>query len=96
MSLALTDQVVGAGFDVVGVGRRAAAASNAVTQTRPTEEIVVLDDGSTHDPAAVVAQIQSVKVLRQDNRGLAGASNTLPHENKIVFIASLLFRRERI
>jgi len=52
------------------------AIRSVLAQTRPADEIVVIDDGSTDDPAAVVAKFQSVKLIYQTNRGLAGARNT--------------------
>src|SRR5262249_43770599 len=39
-------------------------------------QIIVVDDGSTDDPDAVVAQYRGVQLIRQGNRGLAGARNT--------------------
>lgn len=45
-------------------------------QTRPPERIVVVDDGSQDDPAAVVAQHGAVELLAQDNAGLAAARNS--------------------
>ena len=46
-----------------------------LTQTRPADKIIVVDDGSTDDPAAVVAQFPTVQFIQQDNRGLAAARN---------------------
>ncbi|HWJ55601.1 MAG TPA: glycosyltransferase [Vicinamibacterales bacterium] len=44
-------------------------------QTRPCDTIVVVDDGSSDDPAAAVAAFPDVRLIRQENRGLAGARN---------------------
>ena len=52
------------------------AITSVLDQTRPADEIVVVDDGSTDDPAAVVAQFQTVRLIRQKNRGLSAARNT--------------------
>jgi glycosyltransferase involved in cell wall biosynthesis len=52
------------------------AISSVLAQTRPPDEIVVVDDGSTDDPAAVIAQFPRVRLIRQTNRGLAAARNT--------------------
>jgi glycosyltransferase involved in cell wall biosynthesis len=48
---------------------------SAVTQTYSPVEIVVVDDGSTDDTAAVAARHPSVRCLRQLNRGLPAARN---------------------
>ena len=52
------------------------AIASVLAQTRQADEIIVVDDGSTDDPATVVAQFQKVRLIRQDNRGLAAARNT--------------------
>jgi glycosyltransferase involved in cell wall biosynthesis len=52
------------------------AIKSVFAQTRPADEVVVVDDGSTDDPATVVAQFQNVRLIRQDNRGLSAARNT--------------------
>ena len=52
------------------------AIGSVLEQTRQADEIIVVDDGSTDDPAAVVAKFQGVRLIRQDNRGLSAARNT--------------------
>ncbi len=52
------------------------AIMSVLAQTRQADEIIVVDDGSTDDPATVVAQFQKVRLIRQDNRGLSAARNT--------------------
>ena len=51
------------------------AITSVQAQTRPADKIIVVDDGSTDDPAAVVAQFPTVQFIQQDNRGLAAARN---------------------
>ena len=46
-----------------------------VRQDRPVDAVVVVDDGSTDDPAAAVARFPAVRLIRQENRGLAAARN---------------------
>lgn len=53
----------------------AEALSSIMSQTRPADEIIVVDDGSSDDPAAVVDAFPSASLIRQDNRGLSAARN---------------------
>jgi len=44
-------------------------------QRRPCDRLVVVDDGSTDNPAAVVAGFPHARLITQQNRGLAAARN---------------------
>ena len=48
---------------------------SVVNQTRPADRIVVVDDGSTDDPAAVAARFPGVTLITQENQGLSAARN---------------------
>ena len=52
------------------------ALESARAQTHEPIEIVVVDDGSPDDVAAVVARHPGVRLIRQSNKGLAAARNT--------------------
>jgi len=49
---------------------------SVLAQTRPADEIIVVDDGSNDDPASVVAKFPTVQFIRQRNRGPSAARNT--------------------
>ena len=51
------------------------ALDSVMAQTHPVDEIVVIDDGSQDDPAAVVARYPDVRLIRQENAGLSAARN---------------------
>ena len=50
------------------------AIRSVLDQDRPADEIIVVDDGSTDETAAVAAAFP-VRVVRQENRGIGGARN---------------------
>jgi glycosyltransferase involved in cell wall biosynthesis len=52
------------------------AISSVLAQTHPADQIIVVDDGSTDSPAAVVGDFPEVRLLQQRNRGLSAARNT--------------------
>ena len=45
------------------------------SQTRASDAVVVVDDASTDNPAAVTRRFPNVRLIRQENRGLAAARN---------------------
>ena len=51
------------------------AIESAFRQTVAPNEIIVVDDGSTDDSAAIVRAHPSVRYIRQENRGAAAARN---------------------
>jgi Glycosyl transferase family 2 len=56
--------------DVIGP-----AVESALAQTRPADEVLVVDDGSTDDLAAALAPFDGVKLVRKENGGGASARN---------------------
>jgi glycosyltransferase involved in cell wall biosynthesis/SAM-dependent methyltransferase len=65
------------------------AIHSVFAQTHPAAEILVVDDGSGDDPAAVVSQCAGVTLLRQNNQGLSAARNAglkAVRSDKVVFL----------
>lgn len=65
------------------------AIESVLSQKHRADEVIVVDDGSTDDPEAVVRRYPPVAYIRQPNRGLAAARNTgleRAHSDKIVFL----------
>lgn len=59
-------------------------------QTRPADEIIVVDDGSTDETAAIVRSLGcEINLISQANSGVASARNTLCHFAKGDLIAFL-------
>lgn len=52
------------------------AIESALAQRHPRVEVIVVDDGSPDDAAAVTARYPGVRYHRQANQGLSGARNT--------------------
>lgn len=51
------------------------AIESALTQTRPADEILVVDNDSTDNTAQVVRQYPEVRYIHQTNQGICGSSN---------------------
>jgi Glycosyl transferase family 2 len=80
--------VVIAAYDAAGT--IADALESVLAQTVPAHEIVVCDDGSRDDLAAVLAPYLSrISLIRQENRGEAAARNTAVAAASADFIAIL-------
>jgi glycosyltransferase involved in cell wall biosynthesis len=65
------------------------AIESVLAQGEPAAQIIVVDDGSTDDPASVVSRYASVHLIRQANQGLASARNTGLHavaSDKVIFL----------
>jgi len=60
-----------------------------VAQTRPVDEIIVVDDGSTDATAKIAATVPGVHVIHQNNSGVGLALNTGLAVAKHSFIALL-------
>ncbi len=56
--------------DVIGP-----AVESALAQTRPADEVLVVDDGSKDDLAGALAPFEGVKLVRKENGGGASARN---------------------
>jgi glycosyltransferase involved in cell wall biosynthesis len=67
-----------------------AAVDSALAQTRPAEEVIVVDDGSRDDLAAALAPYgEQVRLLRRENGGGAAARNTGAEAARSEFMAIL-------
>jgi glycosyltransferase involved in cell wall biosynthesis len=66
-----------------------AAIRSVLEQSSPVAEIVVVDDGSTDDPAAVASGYPLVRLIKQQNRGPSAARNRGLHaasSERIIFL----------
>lgn len=71
-------------------GTVAAAVSSALAQTRPAEEVIVVDDGSKDDLAGALAPyMERIELVRRENGGGAAARNTGWRAAKSEFMAVL-------
>ena len=65
------------------------AIESALAQTYTPVEIVVVDDGSTDDTAAVAARFPGVRYVRRENGGLSAARNTGLRESRGAYLTFL-------
>jgi len=66
------------------------AVESVLAQTRPPDEVIVVDDGSCDEtPAVVQAYAPGVRYIRQENRGLSAARNTGMREASNEWVAFL-------
>jgi GT2 family glycosyltransferase len=71
-------------------GTIAAAVESALAQTRPAEEVIVVDDGSTDDLLGALAPYRDrIELVRRQNGGGAAARNTGAAAAKSEFMAVL-------
>lgn len=67
-----------------------ATLDSVLKQTRQADEILVLDDGSTDDTVSILRRhVPEIKVLRQENQGVAAARNVLAREARHDLVAFL-------
>jgi glycosyltransferase involved in cell wall biosynthesis len=77
------------------------AVGSALAQTRPPDEVIVCDDGSTDDlDGALHPYAPRIQIIRQENRGEAAAKNAAAHAASGDFVVILdaddLFMPERL
>ena len=66
------------------------ALTSVARQTRPPDEVIVVDDGSTDDTEGLVRrEFPDVRYLQQENRGVAAARNRGIREAKGEWLAFL-------
>ena len=65
------------------------AIESALRQTCRAAEVIVVDDGSSDDPASVAARYPVTRLIRQDNQGLAATRNTGLHAAAAEYILFL-------
>jgi glycosyltransferase involved in cell wall biosynthesis len=62
--------------------------NTVLAQTRPPDEVVVVDDGSTDGTPEVLADFgKEIRVVRQPNQGVWGAMNTCFREARFDYVA---------
>ena len=67
------------------------ALDSVMAQTRPVDEIVVVDDGSQDDPAAIVARYPGVRLIRP--RVIVGWRRSKPPASPFSMLTTSLLRQ---
>ena len=67
----------------------AEAIESVVRQSYPTKEIVVVDDGSTDNTAAIAARYPEARYVHQHNQGLSAARNTGIQQSRGTYLVFL-------
>jgi glycosyltransferase involved in cell wall biosynthesis len=65
------------------------AIDSVLGQTHPASEIIVVDDGSSDNPASIVENYDNVMFIRQENQGLSAARNSgliAAASGKVIFL----------
>src|ERR687898_2245292 len=65
------------------------AIESVLSQSYEHFEIIVVDDGSTDETSEVASRYEGVRLIRQENRGLAGARNRGLEEAKGEYVVFL-------
>ncbi len=65
------------------------AIESALMQTYPNIEVIVVDDGSTDNTSKILQKYDDITIIKQENKGVAGARNTGINNSHGEYIAIL-------